>query len=112
MESDLIYDVGLHNGTDTAYYLEKRFRVLAIDANPLLTSQAQARFAKETASGQLTVLNVGIGASEERLSFWINQANDTQSSFDKDRAMRYGPCQEVVVECVPLTAIMGEYGVP
>ena len=112
MEVDLIYDVGLHDGTDTAYYLEKGFRVLAIDANPLLTSQAQVRFRKEIAAGQLTVLNVGIGASEESLSFWINQAKNTQSSFDKDRAMRYGPCQDVVVKCVPLSAIVDKYGVP
>jgi FkbM family methyltransferase len=112
MEPDLIYDVGLHDGSDTAYYLEKGFRVVAIEANPLLTSQAQGRFRKEIASGQLTVLDVGIGASEESLSFWINQANDTQSSFDKDRAMRYGPCHEAKVKCVPLSVIIDRYGVP
>lgn len=112
VEPDLIYDVGLHNGTDTAYYLERGFRVLAIDANPLLTSQAEVRFGKEIAAGKLTLLNVGIGASEESLSFWINQADDTQSSFNKARAMRYGPCLEVVVKCVPLSAVMNEHGVP
>lgn len=111
-EPNLIYDVGLHNGTDTAYYLQKGFRVVAIDANPMLTSKAESRFAKEIASGQLRVLNIGIGAREETLSFWVNEANDTQSSFDKARAMRYGPCHEIVVRCQPLSAVMDEFGVP
>jgi hypothetical protein len=32
--SDLIYDVGLLDGADTAYYLFRGFRVVAVDANP------------------------------------------------------------------------------
>lgn len=112
VESDLIYDVGLHNGTDTAYYLQKGFRVVAIDANPMLVSSAEARFSKQIASGQLKVLNIGIGEREETLSFWVNEANDTQSSFDKARAMRYGPCREIVVHCQPLSAVMEAFGVP
>jgi len=40
MVSDLIYDVGLHNGADTAYYLHRGFRVVTIDANPVLTTAA------------------------------------------------------------------------
>ena len=29
---DLIYDVGMNNGDDTAYYLHKGFRVVAVEA--------------------------------------------------------------------------------
>ena len=36
MEKNLIYDVGMSNGDDTAYYLHRGFRVVAIEANPLL----------------------------------------------------------------------------
>ena len=32
--SDLIYDVGFHQGEDTAYYLKKGFRVVAFEAHP------------------------------------------------------------------------------
>ena len=42
---DLIYDVGLHIGQDTAFYLEKGFRVVAIEANPVLAHQVAVRFA-------------------------------------------------------------------
>jgi FkbM family methyltransferase len=112
MVADLIYDVGLHNGGDTAYYLHKGFRVVAIDANPVLTAAARGRFKEEIASGKLTVLNIGIAETEGTLSFWVNEANDTQSSFNEARAKRYGPCHEIRVPCIPLSAVMAQHGVP
>lgn len=30
----LVIDVGMHNGDDTAYYLHRGYRVVAIEANP------------------------------------------------------------------------------
>ena len=112
MVPDLIYDVGLHNGADTAYYLHRGFRVVAIDANPVLTTATQHRFEKEIAAGKLKVLNIGIAETEGTLSFWVNEANDTQSSFNEARAKRYGPCHEIRVPCIPLSAVMAEQGVP
>ena len=35
---DLIYDVGMHKGEDTEFYLRKGFRVIAIEADPDLVS--------------------------------------------------------------------------
>ena len=112
MIPDLIYDVGLHNGTDTAYYLHKGFRVVAIDANPVLVAAAQERFRQEITNGRLTVLNIGIAEQEGTLSFWVNEANDLQSSFNEERAKRYGPCHEIPVRCVPFSSVLAEHGVP
>ena len=100
MSPDLIYDVGLHNGTDTAYYLHKGFRVVAIDANPVLVAAAQDRFRAEIANGRLMVLNIGIAEKQGVLSFWVNEANDLQSSFSEERAKRFGPCHEIRVNSV------------
>ena len=36
MKRDLIYDIGMNNGDDTAFYLIRGYRVLAIEANPEL----------------------------------------------------------------------------
>lgn len=33
---DLIFDIGANNGDDTAFYLKKGFRVVAIEADPAL----------------------------------------------------------------------------
>src|SRR5690348_14857053 len=40
----LIYDVGLCDGDDTAFYLAKGFRVVAVEANPALVAAAKQRF--------------------------------------------------------------------
>lgn len=46
MIGDLIYDMGLGDGSDTAYYLSKNLRVLAIDPNPIAVEKARERFAE------------------------------------------------------------------
>ena len=37
----LIFDIGMYNGSDTRYYLNEGFRVLAIDGNPVLVKRAR-----------------------------------------------------------------------
>jgi hypothetical protein len=46
----LVYDVGMFNGDDTAYYLKKGFRVVGIEAN----QRARLNF-RTAASTQLRV---------------------------------------------------------
>src|SRR5262245_43578507 len=55
--ADLIYDVGMEDGTDTGFYLKKGFRVVAVEADPELASRARERFSDEIAAGRLVVLN-------------------------------------------------------
>jgi FkbM family methyltransferase len=110
---DSIYDVGLHNGDDTAYYLQKGFKVLAIEANPLLVANAQRRFEREIIAGRLRLLPVGIAESEGTFSFWVNEENDTWSSFEKTLGCRNGTrCHELQIPCLPFSTILKEYGVP
>jgi len=37
----LIYDIGMYDGSDTRYYLNEGFRVLAIEENPVLVKRAR-----------------------------------------------------------------------
>jgi hypothetical protein len=43
MHPDLIYDLGMHRGGDTQFYLEKGFRVVAVEANPGVDSITPSR---------------------------------------------------------------------
>ena len=70
MIADLIYDIGMNNGDDTAYYLFKGYRVVAVEADPTLIEKARERFADDIRRGQLELLNVAIGPREETASFW------------------------------------------
>ena len=47
MIEDLIYDVGVHRGEDSAYYLAKGYRVRAFEANPDLVAGCRTRFADD-----------------------------------------------------------------
>jgi len=46
VESDLIYDVGVHQGEDTDFYLKKGFRVVGIEANAALCKSVGERSAR------------------------------------------------------------------
>ncbi len=113
MIADLIYDVGLHDGSDTAYYLWKGYRVVAIEANPLFAEQAVKRFAKEIAAGRLVVVNAGVGPEEGVVPFWVNERRTEWSSFLKRLGGRQGtPCHAIDVRCVRFRSILQQYGVP
>jgi FkbM family methyltransferase len=71
MNPKLIYDVGMHNGDDTAYYLRRGFRVVAIEPNPTLVATASERFCREIEAGELKILNVGVAAEDGELPFWV-----------------------------------------
>jgi len=49
----VIFDVGMHDGTDTASYLSRGYAVLAIEADPSLASAGVERFDDAISRGQL-----------------------------------------------------------
>jgi FkbM family methyltransferase len=112
LSADLIYDVGLLDGADTAYYLFRGYRVVAIDANSQMIEMAGARFAKEIGSKRLTLVNAGIGLAPGAATFWISD-KPQWSSFDKSIASRDGTGHRPVsVPVVPFSDILAEYGIP
>jgi FkbM family methyltransferase len=112
-QNDLIYDVGMHDGSDTAYYLHQGFRVVAIDADPASVEDARQRFAGEIASGRLTVLNLGIAAEQGSATFWICDNKKIWNSFDRTMASRDGhPHHAIEIPTMPFRAVLEQYGVP
>ena len=112
MERDLIYDVGLHNGDDTAFYLRQGYRVVAVEANPALVEAGRKRFAAEIAEDKVSIVEAAIGHARHRTSFWIS-SNPEYSSFNRQNAVkRDNTAQEIEVECRPLESIFAEHGTP
>jgi FkbM family methyltransferase len=113
IEKDLIYDVGLHNGDDTAYYLSKGYRVVAIEADPTLVEQAHVRFDNEIKRGRLTLLNAGIGPQVGLAQFWICDEWSEWNSFDKAVASRMGKKHHTIdVYCRQFNDVLREHGTP
>jgi FkbM family methyltransferase len=110
---DLVYDVGMHNGDDTAYYLWKGFRVVAIEANPALVAPAERRFATEIAAGRLRLVNAGIAATRGEADLHVSASHDLLGSFDRGSAARFGgDVATVRVRCMPFEDVLAEHGVP
>lgn len=113
MNYKLIYDVGMHNGDDTAYYLHRGYNVVAVEADPDLAAAGCERFGGAIQEGRLTILNVAIAEQRGEADFWICDQLRVWNSFDKNIASRNGlPCHQVKVRTVPLRDIFAEYGVP
>ncbi len=113
MNSDLIFDIGMHNGDDTAYYLYKGFKVVAVEADPDMAAECQKRFAAEIKMGRLKIINVAIAANQGEADFWICDNLRVWNSFDRSIAFRNGlPCHAIKVKTVPLRDILTEHGVP
>jgi FkbM family methyltransferase len=109
----LIYDVGLHDGTDAAYYLRLGFRVIAVEADAALVEAATMRFASEIDAGRLQIVNVGISATSGIARFWICDDHPEWSSFDREFASRDGCAHHAVrIHTVPFDKLLEEHGIP
>lgn len=108
----LIFDIGMHVGQDTDFYLRKGFDVVAVEANPILAAAAERRFRRALREGQLKLLNVGLGEQRGRTVFHVNLELSEWSSFDPATASRGMPTAPVNVEMVTLVDIVRKFGVP
>ncbi|HLH78088.1 MAG TPA: FkbM family methyltransferase [Candidatus Binataceae bacterium] len=108
----LIFDVGMHTGQDTDFYLKKGFKVVGIEANPRLVAQCAARFRSEIDQQRLVVLNVAIARQPATLPFYINLTHSEWSSLDPKLGMREGRFETIEVPAVTLASILNRHGVP
>jgi FkbM family methyltransferase len=113
MAPDLIYDVGMHNGDDSAFYLHQGFRVIAIEADPQLAVLAARRFSKEVKSGRLKILNVGVAELEGTATFWICDNLSVRSSLQENMASRDGEkYHSIKIQTRRFSEILERYGIP
>lgn len=113
MITDLIYDVGMNDGMDTAHYLAEGFRVVAVEADPALCQEARIRFAEALSSGRLTIESVGIAEESGTATFYVNDTHSEFSAFDPEVAgrngMKYHPVQ---VKTSSFRELLSKHGVP
>lgn len=109
----LIMDIGMNNGRDSLFYLKKGFRVVAVEANPLLVEKACLELAEFIESGQLVIEALGLTDKPGEFTFYQNLDNDHWSSFRKDWGTRERTrYREIVVSGVPPHVLFERHGVP
>jgi FkbM family methyltransferase len=110
---DLILDLGANRGEDTEFYLAKGFKVVAVEANPLLFQALRDRMAEPIAAGQLVLYNIGIWTEAREATFYLNEDNDHWSSFDPAYGTREGTRYRTLpIRCVPIQELLLRHGVP
>ena len=136
-----VYDIGFHDGEDTDLYLEQRYAVVAVEANPILVGLGAARFFGALVSDELRLLSVGIDDAHvetlnipmtrgkhttvNTLSFYVNNVNSVWSSLDRALGCRTkavtgknnenvddAACQKVDVPTVTCAALIRALGRP
>lgn len=113
MNSHLIYDIGMNNGDDTAYYLSLGYKVIAVEAAPNLADAASERFKSFIEENKLQILNIGISECEGSMPFYINKYDSGWNSFDLNLGSRGGSGYDIIeVKTKTLDQVISEYGVP
>lgn len=108
-----VFDVGLHDGSDTAFYLHQGHAVLAIEADPTLAAAAAHRFRDAIRSGQLHILNVGIAERRGTATFWICDDNSVWNSLDVRIASRNGSRHHsITIQTLRFADVVSAFGVP
>jgi FkbM family methyltransferase len=100
----VIYDIGMHDGSDTDYYLAKGYRVVAVEANPLLCAEAEEKFASAVAEGRLRILNVAVAETAGSATFYVKRERAPQSSLRRPADIT--GWKEITVTTMPLADII------
>lgn len=109
---ETIFDIGMYDGSDTAYYLEIGFRVVAVEANPELVDKAQQTFAPQIASGQLTCINAAISASGGAVELTLSGKDLGSSTLFPEKIAHMRPVGSIKVPGVTIEHLFKQHGVP
>ncbi len=121
-DPNLIYDVGLHRGQDTNFYLKKGYRVIAFEADPRSAEFCRDRFNREIADGRLEIVegaiteDVSSNGHPAEVKFYQNTDHALWSSTSGDWAARnevLGTRNDVIrVPAVNFGQCLEKYGIP
>lgn len=112
MPPKLVFDIGLHNGDDAAYYLHLGYRVIGVEANPVLASQCEQRFGPEIAQGRMTVVSAGVMRQPGEFTFYQSLKEPAWSTFEAGLNRKPGEWREVKVSCITAADLIARFGVP
>lgn len=121
-KQNLIFDVGLHKGEDTDFYLKKGFSVVAFEADPDLVAECQERFREQLESGQLTIVAGAIvpqemiDAGQDSVTFYKNADVSVWGTISPNWAKRNTVHQtsscEISVPTIDFVDVLQTYGIP
>src|SRR6266542_6696103 len=68
----IAYDIGAHLGLDSAYYLQMGYKVVAVEANPVLCSYLRHKFCFEIQEKKFILIEAAIShVSNDEVPFFL-----------------------------------------
>jgi FkbM family methyltransferase len=107
-----VFDVGMHNGEDSAYYLHLGYSVVGVEANPLQTAACAMRFKREIGEGRMKIINAGVLRQPGEFTFYRNLQEDAWSSFDPERGQKGGKWEPLTISCMTARQLIAAEGKP
>jgi FkbM family methyltransferase len=117
-DPNLIFDVGMHKGEDTDFYLKKGFRVVSFEADPDLVKHCKRRFADQIARDQLNIIEGAIAPEQpgDRVQFYTSSHSvwgTIRPEWVARNAVIGGATSRLIeVRRVDITEIFNRFGVP
>jgi FkbM family methyltransferase len=112
MVPDLIYDIGAHAGDDTAFYLAKGFRVVAIEANPEMAVRIRSRFRDAINDGRLMLIEGAISSAPGTTLFYVHNESSDWSTAQKSERFAVGNHREIIAKNVLIQDVIRLHGAP
>jgi FkbM family methyltransferase len=110
---NLVFDIGMYDGSDTRYYLSEGFKVVAVEANPNLIEKAKSEFRKELSAGQLELVHAAIcNKPGQELSLAISGDDLGSSSIVEGYISHKNPIGSYIVKGMTITELIKEHGIP
>jgi FkbM family methyltransferase len=116
-QPDLIFDVGMHLGEDTDFYLKKGFQVVAFEAHPDFVQHCESRFSDEIAGNRLIIVpGAVVPCAAATVPFYVNTVDSTWGTLNLDwvsrNARRGAPSRRIEVARVNILEHFHRHGVP
>jgi len=119
----IVFDLGFFNGQDSLNYINKGYKVIAVEANPFLFKKYKKKYLKHIKSKDLIIIN-RIFSKNPKAVFYYNPYEIFRGSVDKNLATntKFSPKmydlkfkKKVIAVKLPLTNLLKlvkEYGSP
>eukprot|EP00971_Amphidinium_carterae_P190485 3780375-Amphidinium_carterae.1 len=111
-ETSLVFDIGMSGGMDTHFFLTHGFRVVAVEANPLIMQEAASALSRF--DDQLVMLNLAIvdPGEDGPVAFHIHKERPDFSATGDERVPMESRGETVMVQAATCADLMAKYGIP
>jgi len=112
-DNNLVFDVGMHLGEDSDFYLRKGFRVVALEANPQLIEHCKVRFRDAIEAKHLHIVEGAVAPPEagDSIAFYVS-AQSVWGTAQMNWRERNEAITKINVRRIDIHDVFSRFGIP